>query len=175
MTATGSASLMALDRLGLDRVWWLVAPANPLKDAAGLPSQAERMARAAAVAAHPRIVITGAEAVFGTRYTADLIRILKERAQGARFVWMMGGDNLAQLHRWENWRSIAAMVPIAVVNRPGHLLSPLSSRAAQALSAFRVDEADARTLPCRAPPAWTYLTGPRVAASSTALRERAPS
>jgi nicotinate-nucleotide adenylyltransferase len=167
-------SLLALRRLGLDSVWWLVTPGNPLKDAGNLAPMVERMECAAVVAAHPRIVISGAEAGLGTRYTADLIRILKRRAPSVSFVWIMGGDNLDQLHRWEQWREIAGSVPIAVVNRPGHLMSPLSSRAGQALNPWRVDEAEAPILALQAPPAWIYLTGPRTEVSSTALRGRAP-
>ncbi len=163
-------SLFALKRLGLHQMWWLVSPGNPLKDVAGLPPQKERMQKASEVAAHPRIVITGAEAAFRTRYTADFLRVLKQRAAVARFVWVMGSDNLLQFHRWEDWRAIADFVPIAVVNRPGALTAAMSARAAQALGRYRVDEADAPTLATREPPAWIFLTGPRTAASSTALR-----
>jgi nicotinate-nucleotide adenylyltransferase len=164
------ASLQALRRLGLDRIWWIVTPGNPLKSADGLPPLRQRMEQAAAVASHPRIVVTGMEAAFGTRYTADLVRTLKKRAPGVRFVWIMGSDNLAQLDRWEDWREIARSVPIAVVNRPGHLTSPLTSRAAHALRAYRMDERSASALAWASPPAWIYLTGPRTASSSTALR-----
>ncbi|HEX9906046.1 MAG TPA: nicotinate-nucleotide adenylyltransferase [Propylenella sp.] len=166
------ASLLALNRLKLDRIWWLVTPGNPLKEAAGVPSLDRRMRKAAEMAAHPRIVISGVEETFRTRYTADLIRILRERVPGIRFVWIMGSDNLAQFHRWENWRRIAAEVPIAVVNRPGSLSAALSAPAAQALRRYRVDEQDAGTLAERSPPAWVFLTGPRSPASSTALRGR---
>jgi nicotinate-nucleotide adenylyltransferase len=163
-------SLFALKRLGLHQVWWLVSPGNPLKDVTGLPSQHERMVKAAAIAAHPRIVITGAEAALRTRYTADFIRIVRQRAASARFVWLMGSDNLLQFHRWEDWRAIADFVPLAVINRPGSLTAAMAARAAQALWRYRVDEADALMLATREPPAWTFLTGPRTAASSTALR-----
>ena len=163
-------SLFALRRLALDCVWWLVTPGNPLKDFRDLPALGERMRRASEVAAHPRIVICGAEASFGTRYTADLIRILKSRAPAIRFVWMMGSDNLAQIHRWDRWREIAEALPIAVVNRPGHLAAPLFSVAAQALREHRIDESDAPLLASLPPPVWIFLTGPRTPASSTALR-----
>ena len=165
-------SLFALRRLGLDQVWWLVTPGNPLKTARGLPPLEQRMAGAAEVAAHPRIVVTGAEESFRTRYTADFLDILTRRAPATRFVWVMGSDLLAQFHRWERWRDIAAAVPIAVVNRPGHLTVPLSARAAQALRNYRVDERDATLLAGMEPPGWTFLTGPRTAASSTALRSK---
>lgn len=165
-------SLFALKRLALDRIWWLVTPGNPLKDAAGLPPLQERMQRAAEIAASPRIVVTGAEAAFRTRYTADLIEALERHAASARFVWIMGSDNLDQFHRWEKWREIAAAVPIAVVNRPGSLAAALSAPAAQALARHRIDEADAPLLAYQTPPSWVFLTGPRNAASSTALRTR---
>jgi nicotinate-nucleotide adenylyltransferase len=168
-------SLLALRRLGLDAIWWMVTPGNPLKNAGNLAPLAGRMERAAELAAHPRLVVSGAEAELGTRYTADLIKILKKRAPSVSFVWIMGSDNLAQFDRWENWTEIADSVPIAVVNRPGHLLSSLSSRAAQAMQEWRLDESDARVLARRSPPVWLYLTGPRTPASSTALRGRRPS
>jgi nicotinate-nucleotide adenylyltransferase len=106
----------------------------------------------------------------GARYTADFIRYLKRRAGSVHFVWIMGSDNLVQLHLWESWGEIAASVPIAVVNRPGSLLAPLSAPAARVLAPYRIDEADAPMLAGREPPAWVFLTGPRNPTSSTALR-----
>jgi nicotinate-nucleotide adenylyltransferase len=105
-----------------------------------------------------------------TRYTADFVRMLEERASRVRFVWIMGSDNLAGFHRWDRWRKIAASMPIAVVNRPGSLAAPLSSPAATALARWRIDEADALTLADRLPPAWVFLSGPRTAVSSSSLR-----
>jgi nicotinate-nucleotide adenylyltransferase len=164
------ASLLALHRLGLDRIWWMVTPGNPLKQNGGLPTLQKRMQAAAEVAAHPGIFVSGAETGFRTRYTADLIAILKRRAPETRFVWIMGSDGLVSFDRWENWKGIAASVPIAVVNRPDTLLSPLSARAAQTLGKYRVDAEDAAILADLEPPAWLLLTGPRVKLSSTALR-----
>ena len=163
-------SLLALRRLDLDGIWWLVTPGNPLKEPRGLPRLEGRVRRAAEVAAHPAIAISAAEAAFRTRYTADLVRILKLRAAGTRFVWIMGGDNLSQFNLWDRWRDIAAALPIAVVNRPGHLIAPLSAVAAQALRRWRIDESDAPLLASLAPPAWTHLIGPRTPVSSTELR-----
>jgi nicotinate-nucleotide adenylyltransferase len=163
------AALIALRRLGLDQVWWVVTPGNPLK-AWRAGSLAERMHKAAAVAAHPKIVVTGVEAEFGTRYTADFIARLKARSPCTRFVWLMGSDNLLQFHRWERWREIATMAPIAVINRPGSLAAPLTAVAAQTLARFRLDGGDALRLASAAPPAWLFLVGPRTSASSTALR-----
>lgn len=166
------ASLFALRRLGLDQLWWMVTPGNPLKENGSLAPLEDRMRAAAAIASHPRIQISGAEAGFRTRYTADLIQILKERQPATRFVWIMGSDSLTDFHRWEDWRRIAASVPIAVVNRPRSLPAPLSSRAGHALARYRIDADDTKTLPNRPPPAWAFLTGPRTAASSTAIRKR---
>jgi nicotinate-nucleotide adenylyltransferase len=163
-------SLEALRRLRVDQLWWVVTPGNPLKDTRGLPALDLRMRAASAVAGHPRIIVTGFETELRTRYTADLIRVLKEREPTTRFVWIMGSDNLAAFHRWDRWRDIANAVPIAVLNRPGALTAGLSSPAAQALAPWRIDEADAAILPDRPPPAWVFLNGPRSASSSTALR-----
>ena len=163
-------SLFALKRLRLDAVWWLVTPGNPLKDVSCLPPLVHRMARAAAVAADRRLVVTGLEAAWGTRYTADLLMRLRRRLPHVRFVWIMGSDNLASFHRWDRWPVIAAACPIAIVNRPGFLAAALASPAARALAPYRIDERDAATLAGRRPPAWVFLTGPRSEASSTALR-----
>lgn len=164
------ASLLALKRLRLDAVWWLVTPGNPLKDTAALPSLNQRIAAAQALAAHPRIHATGIEAALGTRYTADTIDALIRRCPGARFVWLMGADNLAQFHRWQRWRSIAGRVPIAVIDRPTASLQALAAPAAQALKRYRIGEAAAAGLPTGFPPAWVFLHGLKSPLSSTLLR-----
>lgn len=165
-------SLTALRLLRLDAIWWLVTSANPLKDGRELAPIAERAARAAAIAAHPRIAVTCVEQAFGTRYTADFIRILRQRAPSAGFVFIMGSDNLTTFHHWERWREIAESVPIAVFNRPGSLAAALSAPAAEALARHRVDASDAPRLADIPPPAWTLLVAPRTSASSTAIRRR---
>ena len=111
-------NLFALKRLGLDRVWWLVSPGNPLKDVSHLPSLAERISAAQEIAADPRIVVTGIEAEFNTRYTVDTIARLRLRFPRARFVWLMGADNLSQFSRWRDWQTIAELLPMAVIDRP---------------------------------------------------------
>lgn len=165
-------SLLALRRLQLDWIWWLVSPGNPLKRGRPLPPLAERLDAAAQIAAHPRLIVTGLEAELGTTYTVDTIERLRQRRPGARFVWIMGSDGLAELHRWGGWRGIAAAVPIAVVNRPGWEAAALSAPAAQALGQWRLPEASAPALADYRPPAWVFLTGARTPASSTALRAR---
>lgn len=161
----------ALRRLGLDQVWWIVTPGNPLKETAGLPSQAERMKLCRdLVGRDPRMEITGIESAIGTRYTEETIRFLRLRCPQVRFVWLMGADNLAGFHRWKNWRDIAANVPIAVIDRPGSTMRAVSSPAARLLMSRRIDESDARLLAARGGPAWVFLHGRRSQASSTALR-----
>jgi nicotinate-nucleotide adenylyltransferase len=165
-----SASLLALKRLKLDRVWWLVTPGNPLKNTSGLAPLAKRIAAARALTNHPRIDVTGLEAVINTRYTYDTISWLLARCPRVRFVWIMGADNLRSFHRWQKWRGIAKLVPIVVVDRLGPSLYASASPAGQAFNHARIPEHDAATLPDRHAPAWTFLHGLKSPLSSTALR-----
>lgn len=165
-----NASLLALKRCRLDFVWWLVTPGNPLKDTRHLAPLAQRIAAARALAPHPRIAITGIEAVIGTRYTVDTIRWLTRHCPQVRFVWIMGADNLRSFHRWQHWRAIAALLPIAVVDRAGPSLYATQSPAATAFARFRMPEAQSATLPRRHPPAWVFLHGLKSPLSSTRLR-----
>ncbi len=165
-----AASLLAMRRLGLDRIWWLVTPGNPLKDTKGLAPLTDRVAGARRIAHHPRIDVTDLEAELGTRYTYETIAYLLRRCPGVHFVWIMGADNLRSFHRWQRWRGIAVMVPIAVVDRLGPSLYSMASAAGQALGRYRIPEAAAHTLPERRPPAWTFLHGLKSPLSSTALR-----
>jgi nicotinate-nucleotide adenylyltransferase len=165
-----AATLLAFKRLHLDAVWWLVTPGNPLKDTRGLQPLATRIAAARALTRHPRIVVTGLEAVIGTRYTYDTLAYLVRRCHGVRFVWIMGADNLRSFARWQNWRGIAALMPMAVIDRVGPSLYAAGSVAAQALNRFRLPETTAAALADRAPPAWIYLHGLKSPLSSTALR-----
>ncbi len=127
-------SRLALSRLDLDEVWWLVSPQNPLKPAAGMAPFAERLAQAADIAAADRrIKVSDIEARLGTRYTADTLKALTRRFPRARFVWLMGGDNLAQLPYWKRWQDIVGTVPIAVFDRPGSSLRALAGSAGAAL------------------------------------------
>jgi len=164
------ASLLALKRLKLDRVWWLVTPGNPLKNTSNLVPLSKRIAAARALTHHPRIDVTGLEADINTRYSFDTISWLIARCPRVRFVWIMGADNLRHFHRWQKWREIAKLVPIVVVDRLGPSLYAAASPAGQALGRARIREQDAATLPNRRAPAWTYLHGLKSALSSTALR-----
>jgi len=164
------ASLLALKRLKLDRVWWLVTPGNPLKDTSGLGPLKARLAAARALTHHPRIDVTGLEAVINTRYTYDTLKWLVARCPGVRFVWIMGADNLRSFHRWQKWRGITKLMPFAVVDRLGPSLYAAASPAGQAFASFRIAEHEATSLANRRPPAWTFLHGLKSPLSSTALR-----
>ncbi|MCC7321847.1 MAG: nicotinate-nucleotide adenylyltransferase [Rubellimicrobium sp.] len=161
----------ALKRLGLDRVWWLVSPGNPLKPDPPAPI-AERIARARAVMDHPRVVVTDIEARLGTRYTAGTLRRLMALYPGVRFVWLMGADNLAQFHRWQQWEWIMRQVPIAVMARPGTRLEGRGSRAADEYARYRMPAEAARRLARAQPPAWVFLDMPLSDLSSSAIRAR---
>ncbi len=163
-------ALMALKRLALDRVWWLVTPGNPMKANDGLPPLACRVAAAKALATHPQMAVTAVEAALDVRYSADVVRLLRKRLPDRKLVWLMGADNLASLHRWQHWRELMRTVPIAVVDRPGASLSALNAPAANAFAFARRPEADARTLAEASPPAWVFLHVPLEPVSSTALR-----
>jgi nicotinate-nucleotide adenylyltransferase len=165
-----SACLLAMKRLKLNRVWWLVTPGNPLKNTEGLAPLDDRIAAARALARHPRIDVTGIEAEIGVRYSYDTVRYLVSHCPGVHFVWIMGADNLRTFHRWQNWQGIASLVPIAVVDRPGPSLRAASSATAHALGHRRIPEDAAALLPSLPPPAWVLLHGLKSSLSSTALR-----
>jgi nicotinate-nucleotide adenylyltransferase len=163
-------SLFAIKRLKLDRVWWLVSPGNPLKEHGPLHDLDQRAEAARRMANDPRIDVTCLEAVIGTRYTVDTITYLRRRTAGLRLVWIMGADNLAQFHRWQNWRRIASEVPIAVIDRPPQSFRAMAAPAAQALARYRLPENQAGRLADQQAPAWVFLTGMKLSLSSTGLR-----
>ncbi len=134
-------SLFAAEALRLDAVWWLVSPGNPLKPAAGMAPLATRFAAATRFARRAPIRVSAVERELGTRYTADTLRALQRRYPKKQFVWLMGADNLAQFHRWKDWRGIARTMPIAVIARPGYDSAALASPAMAWLRRFRVPQA----------------------------------
>jgi nicotinate-nucleotide adenylyltransferase len=162
-------SAAALKKLRLDYVWWLVSPQNPLKPVRGMASFDKRLEAARKLAgAHPRMIATGIEQELGTRFTIDTLRALKRRFPQARFVWLMGSDNLVQIPRWRRWQRIFSEVPVAVVTRPG---SALAARQSQAANRFKSAglPADLRFADAK-PPALTVIEVKRNPASGTKLR-----
>jgi nicotinate-nucleotide adenylyltransferase len=161
----------ALRRFGLDRVWWLVSPGNPLKDQGPAPLEA-RMAACRDLVTHPRIKVSDIEAQLGTRYTAQTLRALQARYAGVRFVWLMGADNLGQFDQWQDWQDIMNRVPVGVLARPGQRISARMSKAAQVYDFARLRGKRARLLGRAEPPAWAFVNVPMLDISSTRLRAR---
>jgi nicotinate-nucleotide adenylyltransferase len=163
------AATTAMRRLGLHRVWWLVSPQNPLKTRKA-DDFGRRLEAVAQLAARPGMVVSDIETRLGTNRTVDLLRVLKARHPKVHFVWIMGADNLASIHRWGHWQEIFASVPIAVVARPTDAIRARLSPAAQVYGRQRRREEEAQALALQKPPAWTYLTERLYPHSSTALR-----
>jgi nicotinate-nucleotide adenylyltransferase len=159
----------AIARMGLDQVWWLVTPGNPLKARQPAP-MADRLAQARRVMDHPRVKITDLETSLGTRTTADTIDALRAIYPGVTFVWLMGADNLVQFHRWGRWRDILRSVPVGVLARPGSGVAARLSVAAQSFRVHRVQRGE--MLGHRRPPVWCFVNLPMNDASSSAIRAR---
>ena len=159
-----------MKRLGLDRVWWIVSPQNPLKSSKNTSAHARRMSQVESFVDAPRMVVSDVERRIGARYTIDTVGALRARHPDVKFVWVMGADNLAGFHLWKGWREIMALVPVAIVARPGQRLAARLGRAAAHFAHRRIPEHQARRLVEMEPPAWVYLTARLHPASSTALR-----
>lgn len=161
----------ALKRFGLDEVWWLVSPGNPLKQH-GPADMERRLQHARQIMQHPRVNITDIEAQLGTRYTAQTLRQLKRLYPRVRFVWLMGADNLVQFSQWQDWRWIMRSIPVGVLARPGQRISARSSKTARVFDAARLGRSGSRMLGHAAPPRWCFLNVPMVNHSSTEIRNR---
>ncbi|MCE8544922.1 nicotinate-nucleotide adenylyltransferase [Ruegeria pomeroyi] len=159
----------ALKMFGLDRIWWLVTPGNPLKTRGPAPLD-RRMEAARAMMRHPRVDVTDIETHLGTRATADTIAALRRIYPRVRFVWLMGADNLAQLNRWQDWRQIMETVPVGVLARPGDRISARMSPAARAYAPYRIDGHARHLLGRSQAPAWCFVNVPMVDVSSTRIR-----
>ncbi len=164
-------TLEALKRFRLDRIWWLVSPGNPLKSRGPAPIE-QRMAAAEAIMQHPRVHVSDIEARLQTRYTAETLRRLIRQYQAVRFVWLMGADNLAEFHRWQDWRWIMETVPIGVLARPGDRISARLSPAATAYRFAKLPARRAGELPSRPAPCWSFVNMPMRDISSTDIRAK---
>ncbi|WP_299618067.1 nicotinate-nucleotide adenylyltransferase [uncultured Tateyamaria sp.] len=159
----------AMKRFGLSHVWWLVSPGNPLKSKGPAPL-AQRMAHARSVMTHPRVRVTDIEARLGTRYTAQTLARLTALYPGVRFVWLMGADNLAQFHKWQDWQKIMKTVPVGVLARPGDRISARMSRAARVFDTARISGRASQMLGRATAPAWCFVNVAMSPQSSTAIR-----
>lgn len=160
----------ALQQFGLDRVWWLVSPGNPLKSNGPAPI-VKRMAACREILQHPKVEVTDLEVRLRTTYTADTIEQLQSIYKRVNFVWLMGADNMASVHKWDRWEWIFENVAIGVTSRPGEQLPAVTSKAAVKYSSARLPAMAAKILPMQKPPVWCLLEGPVVDISSTEIRE----
>ncbi len=167
-------SLLAMDALSLDAVWWLVSPGNPLKPKAGMAPLAARLASAREQTRRSRISATAIEGELGTRYTVDSLRKLVRRYPRRRFIWLMGADNLAQLHRWRDWQGIARLMPIAVIARPGYDSHARAAVAMGWLRPFVRPPYHKKAWTNWSPPALVFLAFPPDPRSATRLRQADP-
>ena len=163
-------SAEAIRALGLDELWWLVSPGNPLKEKKGMAPLPARFASARRAARGLPVRVTAIERDYGSPYTVETLRRLVRRFPNRRFVWLMGADNLAQFHRWRRWREIAALVPIAVVARPGYHGLARGARAMGTLRRFVRPAAEASHWTEWRPPALVFLSLPPDSTSATAIR-----
>ena len=165
-------ALQALARLGLDEIWFLVSPGNPLKPERGMAPLADRLASVNALShGHPRLRATAIEAALGTRYTADTLAALRRRFPRVAFVWLMGADNLAELPAWRSWQAIFRAVPVAVLARPAYSVKALAGKAARRFSTARRSARFGPFLAGTAPPVWVFLHTRLHPASASAIRE----
>jgi nicotinate-nucleotide adenylyltransferase len=167
-------TLFAIAALGLDEAWWLVSPGNPLKPKAGMAPLAARMASARRQARGAPIRATAIERQLGSPYTVDTMRALRRRWPKRRFLWLMGSDNLAQVHRWKDWRGIARQMPIAVVARPGYHRQVIASPAMAWLRKYRISAASFRNRGEWSGPALIELSFDPDPRSATAIRRADP-
>ena len=167
-------SLAAMRALGLDEIWWLVSPGNPLKPREGMAPLAARVRSARRQARRAPIRVTAIERELGTRYTIDTLRALKRRYPNRRFVWLMGADNLAQMHLWKDWRNIAREMPIAVIARPGYNAKALASPATAWLRRYRLPAASLKNRKEWSAPALIELRFDPDPRSATAMRQADP-
>ena len=167
----------ALTRLRLDQVVWLVSPQNPLKSADETADLDLRLAQTKALVQGQiygrAMAVSDFENRIGARYTIDTLRALKARFPGVKFVWIMGADSLASLHRWRGWLEILALMPVAVIARPGALIKSRLAPAARRFGFARLAAGASHTLADHPAPAWTYLNVPLDPASSSAIRASA--
>ena len=165
-------SNLALERLNLDCVWWLVSPQNPMKSTEGMASLDQRMEKARKVAGNRRIMVTDIERELGTQYTADTLPALQKKFSGGHFVWLMGADNLAQIEQWHEWKNIFMALPVAIFARPAYSKEAESAKAVSHFAPYRVSEDNALTLADMKPPAWTFLKTPLNSISATEIRSQ---
>ncbi|MFY9287818.1 MAG: nicotinate-nucleotide adenylyltransferase [Alphaproteobacteria bacterium] len=164
-------SIYALKRLGIDQVWWMVSPQNPLKSTKGMAPLKERMKQASAFADHRKIVVTDIEDQLGTRYTIDTLEALQKHFPATRFLWLMGADNLQQMTRWKKWPQIFSLVPVAVFRRPAYAIGHGFGKVTQRFKRYGLPISQAKNIAKFDAPAWMLLDNPKNKISATEIRK----
>ena len=165
-------SELAIKRLGLNKVWWLVSPQNPLKPSAGMANIEERVKTAVKISRNPKIKVMTIESFLETRYTSDLLKILSKRFSSTRFIWIMGADNLLQFSEWKNWEEITSLVRIAIFDRPKFSLKSLVADMPRRFSGYRLREREGLLLKYKKPPAWIFFHSNLNHMSATKIRSQ---
>jgi len=165
-------SMAALERLGLDQVWWLVTPKNPLKSEARLAPLKTRLAGANSISRGKEIRVLNLEAPLGLEFTVQTLSYLKAEYPKTHFVWLMGADCLKDLHTWNSWEKIMALIPLAVFKRPGYEVGAIGGIAATKYKQFRLPEENFRSLVVTDPPAWGYIDIEGQDISGTQIRKK---
>lgn len=165
-------SKVAMKRLGLDQVWWLVSPQNPLKSTKEMAPLAERYRQGRDIVRHPRIKVTCLESRLKTQFTQDSLSALKKRYPNVRFIWLMGADNLETFHQWKGWDKIMKMMPICIMHRPKYRLRGLSGKTACRFASFRLSTGKASVLKYQHAPAWVFLPIKGMNISASEIRQK---
>ena len=165
-------SEIALKKLNLDYVWWIVSPRNPIKNYDKLMPIEDRIEKAKNIISNKKILVTDIENKINTKYTIDTLKYLTTRYAETKFVWLMGADNLTNFHLWKSWKEIAKMMPIVIIDRPESSLKALASLAANYLKQYRIDEADSNHLVYKKSPAWVFIHDQLNGMSSTEIRNK---
>ena len=165
-------SEIALKKLNLDYVWWLVSPRNPIKNYENLIPIEQRIEKAKNIISNKKILVTDIERKINTKYTIDTLKYLTTRYGERKFVWLMGADNLTNFHLWKSWKEIAKIIPIVIIDRPESSLKSLASLAANYLRQYRLDEADSNYLIHKKLPAWIFIHDQLNGISSTEVRNK---
>ena len=166
-------SMAALERLGLDQVWWLVAPQNPLKSEDSLAPLKARLDGADKISKEKNIHVLDLEGPLGFEFTVDTLGFLKVQYPETHFIWLMGADCLGELHKWKSWEKIMTSIPLGVFSRPGYEAIALGGKAATHYKKYRVMEEKFKSLVVTEPPAWGYIGIEGQDISGTRLRAKA--
>ena len=166
-------SLVAYHKLGLDQIWWLVSPQNPLKSSSDMAKLPDRLAAARDVtAATPFIHVIAPEVRLRSNFTCETLKYLNKTMPLARLIWIMGADNLVQFRQWKRYQDIIALLPIAVIDRPGYSYRAISAGRHLLTRRYTTSQLRRRLVKTRQHKlGWCFIAGQRHTASATDIRK----